>query len=139
MTTYSKPVIHGKDAATIKRLGIGEGHKASKYHNVPTVVDGLAFDSKAEAARYGELKMLEQAGQIANLQAHPTFIIVDKDAHGGFMRYEADFMYRDWSADGVLVVEDVKGGRATQTPLWRLKWRLVQARYPEHTFKVVTR
>ena len=114
--------------------------RRNKFGAKKAEVDGIRFDSKAEAARYGELKMLEAAGQIANLQAHPTFIIVDKDEHGGFMRYEADFMYMDWQGDiGEITVEDLKGGRATQTPLWRLKWRLVQARYPNYTFKVVER
>lgn len=136
---YSKPIPHTANAqAALYQGGLATAKR--KYHNVPTVVDGITFDSKAEAARYGELKTLERAGQIANLQVHPRFIIVDKDEHGGFMRYEADFMYMDWQGDlGEITVEDLKGGRATQTPLWRLKWRLVQARYPHYTFKVVTR
>jgi hypothetical protein len=40
MTTYSKPVIHGKDAADIKRLGIGEGHRRRTGHRgAPRKVD----------------------------------------------------------------------------------------------------
>lgn len=31
----------------------------SKYNNVKTVVDGITFDSKAEARRYQELKFMQ--------------------------------------------------------------------------------
>ena len=33
----------------------------SKYRNKKTVVDGITFDSKKEANRYCQLKMMEQA------------------------------------------------------------------------------
>jgi hypothetical protein len=36
----------------------------SKFHAKRTQVDGIWFDSKAEAGRYGELKLLERAGEI---------------------------------------------------------------------------
>lgn len=132
--------LSDRDAAYVQG---GLSHKRSKYHNTPTVVDGITFDSKAEAARYEDLRLLCQAGDITDLRVHPVFIIVDKDEHGGFIRYEADFQYRDWTTDGAeyggMVVEDVKGGRATQTPLWRIKWRLVQQRFPDYVFRVVQR
>ena len=129
------------------RLGIaGLGHRReTKYHNQHVVVDGIRFDSKAEAERYGELRMLEQAGEITNLRAHPSFIIVDADEHGRAMHYVADSMYMDWRGElGEITVEDVKaldrkGRRPTCTPLWRLKWRLAQARFPHYTFRVEER
>ena len=40
----------------------------NKYHNKKTEVDGIIFDSKKEANRYIELKMLERAGKIHDLQ-----------------------------------------------------------------------
>jgi Protein of unknown function (DUF1064) len=48
-----------------------KGHSQRKYRNVPTVVDGIRFDSKKEAARYQELRLLEQAGIIRNLIPNP--------------------------------------------------------------------
>lgn len=36
----------------------------NKYKAVKTTVDGIKFDSKAEARRYTQLKLLERAGQI---------------------------------------------------------------------------
>jgi hypothetical protein len=109
----------------------------SKYRNIRTVLDGISFDSKAEAARYAELKLLERAGAISDLRTHPVFVVVDKDDHGGFIRYEADFQYRD--EDKAMIVEDVKGGNATCTGLWAIKWRLAQQRFPHYAFKVVQR
>lgn len=39
-----------------------------KYHNRKTVLDGMTFDSAAEAARWRELTLLEKAGHIRDLQ-----------------------------------------------------------------------
>ena len=38
--------------------------RKSKYGNIKTRVDGILFDSKKEAKRYLELKLLEKAGRI---------------------------------------------------------------------------
>ena len=40
----------------------------SKYRSRKVVVDGITFDSKKEAWRYRELHLLEQTGEISNLQ-----------------------------------------------------------------------
>ena len=37
----------------------------SKYHNTKTVADGIKFDSKLEAERYAQLKILERAGSMS--------------------------------------------------------------------------
>ena len=39
-----------------------------KYHNKKVTIDGITFDSKKEARRYQELKLLERAGEIQNLE-----------------------------------------------------------------------
>jgi hypothetical protein len=48
----------------------------NKYHARKTELDGYIFDSKAEARRYSELKLLEVAGKISNLQLQPKYPIV---------------------------------------------------------------
>lgn len=83
----------------------------SKYRNKKTEVDGITFDSKREAKRYSELKLLERAGQIDTLTLQPKFTIFPSQRRddGKAERpcvYIADFMYRE---NGVFVVEDVKG------------------------------
>lgn len=105
-----------------------------KYGAVPTVVDGVRFASKAEAKRYGELKLLEKAGIIRGLKLQPAFSIL---AHGQMVAtkpvasYRGDFGYElSYTINGVLhwrpVVEDVKG---VKTPVYRLKKKLVEAQY----------
>lgn len=96
--------------------------KRSKYSAIKTVVDGITFASKREAAHYIGLKMLERAGEIQNLQLQPRF----KCEIGGQLvcTYVGDFAY--FTAKG-RVIEDVKG---MKTPIYRLKKKLVEALYP---------
>ncbi len=94
--------------------------KAPKYGNKPAVVDGITFDSAAEARRYGELLLLVAAGDITDLKLQPRFpLLVNGEK---VCEYRADFQYLD--ADGQLVVEDVKGVR---TEGYRLKAKLMRA------------
>jgi hypothetical protein len=95
-----------------------------KYRNEPTTVDGQRFDSKKEAERYGQLRLMEQAGEISDLLVHPSFPLV---VHGQSCGdYIADFGY---IRDGQTVVEDVKSAATRKLPVYRLKARLVWALY----------
>lgn len=97
--------------------------RRSKYGAVKTCVDGHVFASQAEARRYGELLLLQKAGEITDLECQPRFplrvngVVV---AH-----YVGDFRYR--KRDAALVVEDVKGGPVT--PVFALKRKMVEAQY----------
>lgn len=102
----------------------------NKYGAVKTPVDAGVADSKAEAERWHELRLLERAGQIADLRFHPRYTLP-----GGVV-YEADSSYTEGGAE---VVEDVKGGTATQTPAFRLKWRQMAACYPHLVLRLVER
>jgi hypothetical protein len=97
---------------------------ARKYRNEPTVLDGMRFDSKAEARRYAELKIMEKAGVISDLQRQVPFKLIPRLVRhsGGFERectYIADFVYL---RDGTKFCEDVKGAI---TPEYRLKRKLM--------------
>ena len=90
----------------------------SKYHNRKAVVDGITFDSTKEAARYAELKLLERAGKITELQRQPAFVLIPKQVRDGKLVerqlvYKADFSYHD-EETGRDVVEDVKGLRTKE-------------------------
>lgn len=107
-----------------------------KYWNKPTEIDGYKFDSQAEANYYLVLRSRLQAGEITDLAVHPPYEIVEawRDPQGKRQRaihYEADFAYTE---SGVRVVVDVKGVR---TPVFKLKARLFQMRYPELKFELV--
>ncbi len=48
----------------------------AKYGNRKVVVDGITFDSKKEAQRYTELKLLEKTGKITGLQLQREFELI---------------------------------------------------------------
>ena len=98
--------------------------KKSKYVAVKTEVDGIKFDSKREASRYQELRLLEQAGEIINLRLQVPFELIPKSKYGMPIRYIADFTYND--RNGQLIVEDAKG---VKTPVYRLKRRMMAEIY----------
>jgi len=105
----------------------------SKYRNVPTVVDGVRFSSRAEAKRWDELRMLEKAGEIFDLKRQVSFPLY---AFPGKLvgRYVADFTYlaEEMNSDKyagihrILHVEDVKGVR---TDLFKWKAKHFAAQY----------
>jgi hypothetical protein len=109
----------------------------NKYGNKRVKADGYTFDSQAEYRRYCELKLLEQAGEIIDLEVHPKFSLTPRGLDLWSRKpirprkYEGDFQYQE---DGHLVVEDVKGA-ATQ--LFKLKWDIVRLRYPHIEFRIV--
>jgi len=116
--------------------------RRSKYNNVKTVVDGIKFDSKREASRYGELKLLEKSGDIFNLQLQPkyTFEINNmilrnekksNGAKGAPVSYTADFRYKVETLHHLgdkpiikLIIEDSKGFK---TDIYKIKKALMLA------------
>jgi hypothetical protein len=100
----------------------------SKYHNKKVEMDGLKFDSRKEAMRYAELKLLERAGRIKDLQPQKVkFVLIpaQRDKNGRLLErecaYIADFVYKD-AATGETIVEDVKGYK---TPEYRMKRKML--------------
>lgn len=84
-----------------------------KYHNSKITVDGRRFDSKKEARRYQELKFLERANMISDLQCQVKFVLIPSQRDPNTKRvierecaYIADFVY---TQNGEKVVEDTKG------------------------------
>lgn len=98
-------------------------HRKSKYRSQPVMVDGCRFDSKREARRYAELKLLHGAGQIRNLRLQVRYPIAVKGLD--VCEYIADFVYDEPDGDGWRhVVEDAKGHK---TAVYRLKKKLMWA------------
>ena len=107
--------------------------KKSKYNSIKTG----GYDSRKEAKRAGELKLLERAGEISNLREQVKFelvpvqhMIIKTTSKMGRIcmkevcveracNYFADFVY---VKDGETVVEDVKGMR---TEVYRIKKKLM--------------
>ena len=113
-----------------------------KYHNKKTVIDGIKFDSKLEAERYAQLKMMERAGVIRDLELQPEYELIPSFRKNGKTwrktTYKADFRYI-LVEDDITIIEDVKGSTAVITDVFRLKQKLFEYKYPELSIKIVTR
>jgi len=102
----------------------GKLSRVSKYGNVKTVEQGIKFDSKKEAERYGQLKMMLKAGLIGFLKMQEEFQL---HANGEkIASYFADFNYIKTDT-GEKIVEDVKSKATRKIPVYRLKKKLMKA------------
>ena len=107
----------------------GWRRNGTKYNAQKCVVDGITFDSRKEANRYCELKLLERGHVITDLRLQVEFILIPnqyrtEERYGKNGRrlkdkqillerkccYIADFVYVD-NRTGETVVEDAKGIR----------------------------
>ena len=109
-----------------------------KYGNRKTVVDGIKFDSKLEAKRYSELKLLEKAGAIKGLELQPKFRLIPTFRKNGKtyrgITYIADFAYYDENER--YIVEDVKGYKTKE---YQIKRKLFEYTFPDYTLTEVTK
>lgn len=112
----------------------------NKYGAKRVQVDGIWFDSKAEARRYGTLKMLEKAknSKIRDLKTHPKFELW---ANGVLICiYTLDFQYTE--IDGYnnslgIIVEDVKSPTTAKKADYKLRVKLFKANYPSIEFREI--
>lgn len=107
----------------------------NKYRNKKVIVDGKEFDSKKEGDRYKELRLLERAGEISDLELQPRFLLQDKFKKNGKtyrkIEYVADFKYIE---NGKVIVEDVKG---MQTDVFKLKHKIFEKVYPDLELRII--
>lgn len=108
----------------------------SSRGNKKVTINGKTFDSIKEAQRYSELRFLEIAGEIRDLQTQVEFELIPAQfepdtigPRGGIRKgkcierackYIADFTY--YTKDGEYVVEDSKGYREED---YRIKRKLM--------------
>lgn len=105
----------------------------NKYHNIKTkTFSGQVYDSRKEARRAMELKLLQRAGEIKDLREQVKYVLIPaqyetieryskkgerlKDGLKLIERecsYVADFVYTDVKT-GNTVVEDTKGVRTKE-------------------------
>jgi len=110
----------------------------NKFGAIRTKIDGYSFDSLAEAQRYRDLCLLVKAGEITDLRVHPKYVLQEGfEYHGRKLRpiiYESDFEYNE---NGMTIVEDVKGGKATQTALFKVKAKMFKKKYPDYEMRII--
>jgi hypothetical protein len=138
----------------------------NKYHNKSVTIDGIRFASTSESRRYLELKLLKQAGEIKDFILQPPFVLQEafrkcpscnhiQDHVKGSQKkkdilchecgektniinqieYIADFLIIN--NDGTERIEDTKGSRGFLDPVFKLKYKLFESRYPDKTINIV--
>lgn len=115
----------------------------NKYRNNKTVTsDGIKHDSRKEASRWIELKLLEKAGEITELERQKKYVLIPvqyesyeryskngKRLKDGIkvvereVAYIADFVYKDKT--GKVIVEDTKSD-GTRTKEYIIKRKLMR-------------
>lgn len=110
--------------------------KRSKYGNKKTTLDGIVFDSKAEAKYYQQLKWLQECKEILFFRTQPRYLLQESFEKDGKthrkIEYVADFEVH--RKDGSIEVIDVKGA---ETDVFKMKEKMFHKRYP-HKLSVVT-
>ena len=108
----------------------------TKYNSQKVTVGGETFDSHKEYRRFWELKLLQRAGRISDLQRQVEFVLIPTQREpdvigprGGVKKglllekectYYADFVYIN--DKGEKVVEDTKG---VKTEAYNIKRKLM--------------
>ena len=109
----------------------------SKYHSKKVIYDEIKFDSIKEKNRYIELKILEKAGLIKDIELQPKFLLIDTIRYN-FKTYPktyyiADFRYYDKRLKKY-IVEDVKSKITAKDKVYRLKIKLLLSKYQDINF-----
>lgn len=101
----------------------GKLGRPRKYGNQKTVTGGMEFDSRKEADRWDELRLLQRGRIIKDLERQVKFVLIPAQYENGKLieravTYIADFVYTD-AKTGEKVVEDTKGMRTKEYILKR--------------------
>jgi len=100
--------------------------KKNKYNARKVWIDGICFDSQAEADYYCQLKLLLRAGAIEGFCRQARFVVTEgkKDEKG--TEYVTDFVV--FYPDKTYRIIDVKG---METPAFKLKVKSFREKYPK--------
>ncbi len=113
--------------AEAKKLGIlPKTESKSKYNSKKITVDGIKFDSQAEANYYCNLKILLRMGEITGFCRQARFVITEgKNGENG-TEYVTDFVV--FYPNGTYRIIDVKG---VKTEVFKLKVKSFREKYPK--------
>ena len=110
--------------------------RKNKYKNEIIYYKDIRFSSRKEMQRYIQLKQLEKAGIIKELELQPKFLLLDTIHYKGKTYpktyYKADFKYK--TKDGVEIIEDVKSKITSKDKTYRLKIKMLLTKYHDIDF-----
>jgi hypothetical protein len=108
----------------------------SKYKAKPKTVNGITFDSTAEAAYYALLLVKQQEGAIQGFKLQPKYELQPSFKKNGIthrkIEYIADFEV--YHLDGRIEVVDVKG---MVLDTFSIKRKLFEYKYPDLTLNLM--
>lgn len=105
-------------------------NRKNKYNAKKTKYNGRYYDSALEAAYAENLDWRIKAGEVRRVTPQYKIEIRVGDVH--ICNYYMDFKVE--LTDGRIEMHEVKG---METQLWRIKWRLSQALYPDWNFVLI--
>jgi len=85
---------------------------------------GIVFASKKEMKRYAELRLLQRAGEVQDLELQPEFRVSINGEH--YCTYTADFAYTE---KGERVVEELKSTGTAKDAAFRLRKKAAELFY----------
>lgn len=103
-----------------------EGAKPDQCHTCGVLATFDHFDSKGEAKRWAQLRLLERSGQITALRRQVSYPLLTVGREGlpvRFAYYVADYVYEE---NGIEVIEDHKAPSGI-SPEAALKLRVMEA------------
>lgn len=109
-----------------KKTPSNKYHAEKAYRNTNGRTE--RFDSRKEARRFDDLRLLERAGQIHDLQRQVRFVLIpaQRDAKGKLIErqcaYVADFVY---TQNGYKIVEDTKSAATRKLKDYVIKRKLM--------------
>lgn len=102
--------------------------RPNKYGAKKTQIDGIWFDSKAEALHYLLLKDRQRKGEITGLRLQPEYVLVVSGLKVGSITLDFGFF-----ENGQYVVDDRKGVKPRD---WPLRSKLFMALNPDIELRV---
>lgn len=105
--------------------------RRSKYNVSKIAIEGIVYDSHAEANRHQNLLLLEKAGNIEALHYHGIRFSLGKSDKGRLISYIPDFVYIE---DGKLIAEEIKGPVIRDFPV---RSALFKDKFPEWFLRVI--
>jgi hypothetical protein len=106
--------------------------KRNKYNATKTTYRGFTYDSTKEARYSLYLDSEQYAGRVKDYKRQFKMSLDLNGVH--IANYYADFLIEH--DNGVKEIVDVKG---MITDLFRLKWKLAQALYPDYKYTIETK
>lgn len=109
-------------------------HRKNKYNAIRQTYSGKSYDSKMEAQVAAQLdalkKAVDKSKRVKSWEPQHKISIDINGVH--ICNYFIDFMVE--YADGRKEFLEVKG---LETDLWKLKWKLTKALYPDYNLVLI--